>query len=263
MSEVVTEPRLTVADDTALAIVTAQTAREKEWYAAHPRFNTIADITGAVAAGQLVRIAGNSDVMPIYRLRAPGMETTKPPFLLPASAAALHTISRLWRDEVEVLGLDAPDIRIATTSLARTEEMQQALVESGALATPGSTHCVGAAFDLDASAYFRVDLEQGPVSVASPLRDRTGMQGIATFLQRTYQNNAQEMRLADSNAFDERVVTALMVVVQELHGQDYLNVAVEFPGTGNQCLHVCPNPELSSADWLDLAPMQQKSAWMG
>jgi hypothetical protein len=121
------------------------------------------------------------------------MERHKPPFLLPTARVALAVVGRLWREELLDLGIVSPELRLSVTSLTRTEDMQQALVASGAVAAPGSTHCVGATFDVDASGYYRVDLETGIVPVVSPLRNRVAMHGIGAQLREHY--GAAHLRL--------------------------------------------------------------------
>ncbi len=258
-----TEPRLETATASHLQDVIVQTAREVEWYQHAERFADIDHIMGAVAARQLVTVTGDSHLTPIYRLRNPGLEREKPPFLLPNSRAALAAVGRLWRQEVVERGVDAPDLRLAVTSLVRTEAMQKDLVNSGALAAPDSTHCVGAAFDLDASGYYRIDLDNGPVPIVSPKRDQAGMRKIGEWLTDRYGNSTQPMVIGDSADFDSRVITSLLVVAQELHEGDYLNRIVEFPDAGNQCLHFCPNPEVPVEEWQSLAQDVNTTAWMG
>jgi hypothetical protein len=58
-------------------------------------------------------------------------------------------------------------------------------------------------------------------------------------------------------------MTALLVVSQELHEGDYVNAIVEHPDTGNQCLHICPNPAVSAGDWRSLADENISPTWMG
>ncbi len=257
------DPRLERATSAYVQDVIAQTARERVWYEGAERFGDIDQLLGAVAAGTLVHVGPSSHVMPIFRLRAPGTETHKPPFLLPSSRAALGAVSRLWREELEELDVAAPELRLAVTSLARTEQMQQALIDDGVVAAPGSTHCVGAAFDLDASGYYRVDLDNGIVSVASPLRDRAGMRRIERALMDQHDNNDTPAQFAEGSEFDATVMTALLVVAQELHDGGYLNRIVEFPDSGNQCLHVCPSPEVSMAEWRSMAQDADARTWMG
>jgi hypothetical protein len=256
------EPRLEVATEAHIREVRAQARREVAWYRGEERFKDIDHVLGAVAAQKLVRVSADSNTMPILRLRTPGMERHKPPFLLPTSRVALAAVGRLWREELVELGITAPELRLSVTSLVRPEDTQDALVRSGAIAAPDSTHCVGATFDIDISGYYRVDLDTGIVPVVSPLRNRAAMQDIGEQLGQRYGHSGPQA-VADPSEFDGRVVTALMVTVQELHEGDYVNRIVEHPGTGNQCLHVCPNPAVPAAEWRSMADDANNATWMG
>ncbi|TXG76335.1 hypothetical protein E6P97_03670 [Patescibacteria group bacterium] len=252
MPQLQAEPRLSVTDPNERAQLEALVAPEKSWYAHHRRFEDIGMVMGAVSTGALVRVTGNSDFVPIARLRSPGTERIKPPFLLPASAAALRAVMALSVQRARAQGIAMNDLRYAVTSLVRTEQMQASLVQSGALAVEGSTHCVGAPFDVDASGYYRTDLEMGLVSVVSPLRDRDGMRSVERHLRGAHGGSG--MRIAPEGEYDERVAQSLLDVTSQLHDMGYINRVLEFPDTGNQALHLCPNPDVTIDDWRSMQP---------
>lgn len=241
-------PRLTKTDQVELDTIFALTAREREWYAAHPHFGSEADIADAFAEERIVEVGPDDNIMPIYRLRT--MPDEYPPYLLPSSAAAVGAIGRLWRSRLAVHDIDAPDVRLPITSMVRTELMQQALVKAGALAVAGSTHCAGAAFDIDASSYYMIAQDGLPLSVPDPRRDIEKAHKIADFLiARSPETGALPMRVADHGSFDSRITSALLVTTLELERGGYINRIVEFRKTPNQCLHIAPNPDVSADEW--------------
>lgn len=256
-------PRLTETEPDELAMTIALTKPERDWYKEYERFADIDQLLGAAAAGRLVEVTPDDNIMPIYRLRNPDVQAKYPPFLLPSSRVAMAAIGRLWRQGMDGYNIGGPEIRLPATSFARTEKMQDALVASGALATPGSTHCVGAAFDIDASSYYSVDLEQGIASVPHPGRDKDRLGGIARFLANQDPTMGVPMRVDEQQDYDSRVAGMLLIVAADLHSTGMINRIVEFSGTENQCIHIAPNPDVTAEDWRALGQASVRRTWMG
>lgn len=245
-------PRLTTTRRGDIEAALAQTQQERDWYQHHERFPDTAAVLSAVAVGTLVKVEGDDNILPIYRLRQGGDHHTYSPHLLPGSALALAAVGRLWRQQLVRQGIERPEVRLATTSLVRSERRQAELVAGGALAVPESTHCVGAAFDLDASSYYVDGPDGAPRSTPHPGRDQQRLQDIARYLADENPNRqAEPLRIAPES-FDERIVDELLVVTGELAEQEYINRLVEFAGTENQCLHIAPNPHIAAEQWQSL-----------
>lgn len=241
-------PRLTETDEAELATVMAKTELERGWYADYEAFDDADGLARAIESQRIVVVTEDQNMLPIYRMRT--MPDKYPPYLLPASALAVGAIGRLWRERLAAHNLDFPDLRLPITSMARTVLMQRALIQAGALATPDSTHCVGAAFDIDASSYYRIADDGLPVSVPNPRRDTQKTRVISDFLiERSQDANSAPMRVSSPGQFDSRVIGALLIVTAELQSKDYINRIVEFPGSSNQCLHIAPNPDVSADEW--------------
>lgn len=253
--------RLAVVDRQELAELAQKTAQEQAWYEHHPRFLTEAYIAVYAGRGVLQKVHGDGNIVPTARFRNPAYEYRFPPYLLPASVAALGAVGRLWRQRLVDSGVSRPDLRLAATSFVRSEVYNAKLVRDGALASPKSTHCVGAAFDVDASGYYSFSPDTGLESVAHPAR--LGSLGlIASQLGNRLADNIYATRQSGER-YDSSVTGALILVAAELHSDGMLNRIVEFTGTQNQCLHFCPNPDVSVDDWRALGAGTDAPAWMG
>jgi len=253
--------RLAAVDQDELQELGQKTAREREWYKNHPRFLTNAYIAVYASRGMLRRVRSDSNVVPTARFRNPNHQYTFPPFLLPASVLALAAVGRLWRQRLEESGIGRQDLRLAATSFARSEMYNAQLIADGALASQRSTHCVGAPFDIDASGYYTFTPDSGVQSVAHP--DRQGsLELLAKQLGDRSSDNPYATRAANE-PFDSRVTGALLLVAAELHADGIVNRIVEFSGTANQCVHICPNPEVTAEDWAAFGSAAVKPVWMG
>lgn len=223
-----------------------RTARERAWYSGWPRFATNADILVAAHEEKLTFVHPDANAMPIGRLRNPELFEEFPPYLLKGSALALRALGGLWRRELEDMGVTGNHQRLAVTSLSRSTEMQNRLVADPAkLASPDSTHCAAASFDIDASGYYQFDSDGLLLSIISPDRDMQAVQEINDDLTRRV--SFPTMTHQTSRGFDARVIDALLNITDILHRQGVINRIVEYEGTGNQCLHIAPNPQVFNA----------------
>ena len=238
--ETIVTPSLAVVDAAELALLTEKTRLENEWYAAHERFVTNDDIIRAAKLGELAWVGSNRDIAPVYRFRQPGNEHKFPPFLLPESAVAYRAIGRLWRERLNDEGINDPNYRIASTSFVRSEVTQAALVADGTkLASPDSTHCVGAPVDFDTSGYYWWSGDYGLMKVSHPGRDQKKAGEIGSMLGTA--NPTPEAPIT----YDQRVMDALVGVLDDLHDQGLVNHLLEFEGQANQCSHVAPHPDFT------------------
>jgi hypothetical protein len=219
------------------------TARERQWYANHPRFQTNGDIVAAAAQkwrGPLRWIHPDNNVEPIGRLRNPELREIFPPYLLKSSAVALKAIGRAWRRELIASGINQPELRLAVTSLARSQEMQDKIVaDPGKLAVSDSTHIVAAAFDIDASGYYIKD-RRGLVSITHPDRSKFKEAIISGRLRGMVSHPYSSP--PTSEVFNPAVIDALVNVSGRLHELGLINRVLEYTDTPNQCVHIAPNP---------------------
>ena len=156
----------------------------------------------------------------------------------------LRSIGSLWRTELVGKGIANPRLRLAVTSLTRSQEYQAAIVsDERKFASPDSMHCVGAAFDIDASGYY-VASEGKLLSVTHPDRDASVVARIGRALG-SLSDEPYVLPRAPIE-FDERVTDALVTVANRLHESGIISRILEFAGTDNQCVHVTPRPTSSN-----------------
>lgn len=233
-------PSLLPVDPEELATIKARTRREVGWYSAYARFKDGASIIKAYQSGLLMLIEEDDNSIPIFRLRIAGNELNFPPYLLPSSALARLVIGHLWRVKLIEAGINNIGYRLALTSFIRSEERQAQLVAGGKLASPDSTHCVGAAIDIDSSAYYWRSEDGVFMTISDPRRDRQKVISIGSMLGDDPPPSIAPL------SFDVRVTEALVSVLNVLHEEGLVNHILEFPGQSNQCSHVAPNP---NHDW--------------
>jgi Family of unknown function (DUF5715) len=240
--EAVILPGIAVAPMREKRDLAQKTQREEQWYAGFPVFETNTAILEAVRAQRLVAVAGDGNVELIGRFRNPDLHGQFPPYLLRGSRDALQSLGSFWRNAMHREGLDPLDeVRLAVTSLVRSGETQRKLVaDTSKLANPKSTHRNGAAFDIDASAYYMV--QHGElISVQHPDRDQKIVRAIGKTLAA---KSAGEAARISQNDYDPKVMQVLLHVVSGLHRGERINRIVEYEGTANQCVHIAPNPNL-------------------
>jgi hypothetical protein len=237
-------PSIAVAPEREKRALSERTRREREWYSRYKRYETNADILRAEKIGELVLVHEDVNIMPIARLRNRELNESFPPYLLPYSRHVLNVIGRLWRTELNDLPGRNHDFRLAVTSLARSLEMQAQLVKrTDKLASPDSTHCAAAAFDIDASGYYIKDISGGIHPVDHPERDPAKVDEIGQILR---SNVSHPVNYVHSHEYRPEIIEALLGVTSYLHERDVINAIVEYEGTSNQCVHIAPNP---TVDW--------------
>ncbi len=244
-----TTPSLAAPSPRELQALRANTARERAWYASHPRYGTNEDILAAARGGTLVFVNPDRNSTPVGRFRNPEFFHRFPPYLLPSSELALRAVGRLWRHELEEQDILLPKVRLAVTSMARSDEVQQELVRRGKLADPESTHRSAAAFDIDASGYYMYDASRQLVPVVHPGRDKAGRQEVTRLLQAEVEWKYDTP--TGAFIYDQRVPDALLRVTDRLHEMGAINRIVEYVGEPNQCVHIAPNPAATA--WLEAA----------
>lgn len=260
MSALITEaaaPSLAVATAEQRAALAQQTARETAWYADYDRFMTDADIYKAAPEpgrhiGRLAFVAVDENVAPTARLRNP-LNEKYPSFLLPEAFVVHKAIGRMWRKRVLEHGVEDDRIRLAATSLVRSQANQDILVaDPRKLASPDSTHCVGVAEDYDQAGYYWFSPDGRLLKVPHPERSVRQAVEIGEELGSDPDKYVPPTDIAPV-PFDHRVNDALAELLDELHKEERINTILEFPWTINQCSHVAPNPEVSADEWNQLA----------
>lgn len=232
---------VSIADvtDEELASMNAQLVRERAWYAGATRFQDQSDIWRAVQDGDLVRIESNENHHLIRRLRLPDGERPEglDPFLTPNASILLNLYGSMWRERLESLGIEDPQLRLALSSLVRSQRYQDSIVAKGRLASPDSTHCTGNTWDFDGCAYTRIDPETGrALSIVSP----AGLAVRQAAIVKMYGKESTDMT---SEGYDEKVVLASYDVAHALQDRGAINLVSEFPGTHSAVLHIAGTPE--------------------
>lgn len=227
-------------------------AREREWYQDSPRYQTTDEILDAVASKDLVVVYDNSDHRKIVRFGEEKFEGHQPYVSFPAWVA-LHDIDDLWRGvEVEAEVGNWPRQRIAITSLTRSAEYQNQLVEEGSvLASPDSTHCTGNAIDIDLSGYYNREADRHDLpgeqamrfsSVVDPRRLAV-RQTISAFLAKEHGESRFVVTKNESQgSYDRKVTESIIQAATWLHRLNLVNAVIEYPDSDRECLHMAVNP---------------------
>ena len=209
-----------------------ETKVERDWYRGAPRFLKDDDIVKAVVSGALVKIEQSDNILPTMRYRNPELHTIYPPYLTPKSAELLRDIGTMWRARCDELGIDK-NIRLALTSMSRTVEYQEKIIASGKLAQPDSPHTNGEAFDIDGSGYY-----VGDVAVNNRAHEKSSFRNAFADIA----NPGQDSPEFRPDLYDPMVISVLIEVLNELKKEGRIHYLEEFPGTNNECYHVCRNP---------------------
>ena len=213
--------------------VLAENAIERTWYHKTPGFKSSDQILAAFATKRLAQIVENDDFLPIRRLRNPQLIDTYPSYITSSASNLLIEIGTEWRTSMREQGFD-DRIRIAVTSLIRTNAYQNTLVKAGKLADPDSAHTRGEAFDLDASGYY-ID--------ETPINPRTAMQDDFKKAFKELGAEVFEQSFGDFSLYQPKVHEILKSVLIDMQAAGKLHFVHEFPGTGNDVYHICRNPE--------------------
>ncbi len=220
------------------AKVEADTAIEKSWFTTHQPYQTNGDILRAGEEGELVHISPTQYAVPVMRFRAPELRHLFPPYLRANAANALWDIGRLWHRIAVESGV-SPAARLAVTSLTRSKEYQTKLIEEGKLATEGSSHTYGWAFDLSLSDYY-LEAEDGSYTSVSLRSPEQSEEISRQFMVMGAKSHLQPKLGPES--FDYRVPKALLGAADMSKMQGDINPVLEFIGTDNSCLHLGVHP---------------------
>lgn len=208
-------------------------AIERKWHEKTPALKSHKEVIEKHRSGQLKKVAGNDNFLPILRLRNPELIKEYPPFLTEAAAQLLEEICTRWRQEMNKTGAD-PDIRVAITSMVRTKKYQKKLVRAGKLADPKSVHTKGEAFDIDASGYYLGE---------TPINARKNIQGSYAAAFKKMSAEIKAPAFGDYSKYNPKVHKLLKKVLTEMQKEEKLHFIHEFPNTKNDVFHVCRNPE--------------------
>lgn len=209
-----------------------RTKIERDWYADQQPFRNEQAIKTAAQNGELVKIEADHNFLPIMRFRNPDLHDKYPPYLRPEAKALLDEIGRDWREAMNQAG-KPEEIRLALTSMVRSEEYQEELLKAGRFAQPNSPHSMGEAFDLDSAGYYVGEQPMNP-RVAVKDQFEAGFQKMSTRLK--------PKELADYAQFDPEVTLMLLTVLSQKMREGKLHFIVEFAGTENEIYHICRNP---------------------
>ncbi|TAK89499.1 hypothetical protein EPO04_00055 [Patescibacteria group bacterium] len=209
---------------------------ERDWYEKVPSFPTNSDIIDAANKGVLVKVVETPDYLPIMRLRNPKLHDEYPPYLTKASAALLGQITAEWRKRMLAEGFDK-NVRLAVTSLTRSQEYQDQIVASGKMALSDGPHLRGEAFDIDGCGYYVGDK---PVN---PRQKKVGGEFHKAFEQ--MDAGLPEPELIDYSEYQPRIHEILHEVLNDLMAKNKLHYLHEFPNTNNTVFHVARNPNAS------------------
>ncbi len=219
-------------------------ARETEWYEGAVKYRTPYDIATAIFNDELVEFVNDDNIrrLPRFDLEYPGCW----PVLALHSVVAAHDYGRLWRKVLtEEYGIDRPELRLAMTSMTRSEDYQNELVRQGRFASPKSKHMAGVAFDFDDSGYYVQQPDGSWVSCTDPGARQDRINAGESMRQRISRDGYLEQTFVGKYAdeYDQRIMEAALDAARILHDQGLLNVVLEFPGKPYSVLHMAPNPD--------------------
>ncbi|MDQ5913400.1 MAG: hypothetical protein QG623_18 [Patescibacteria group bacterium] len=214
---------------------------ELTWHQETPRFQTNEEIQEAYRIGELVKIGVTKDYRPITRLLNSDTDLQYPPYLRPNAKKVLDELASIWRSKVKhKYGKQYDNALLPLTFLVCSEAYKKELLKTkGKILNSQGTHPTGYTFDVDASSYY---LKKGDqfFSVADPRRD-------AAIIQKSTENlikigGSKHHTLRTSEPYNEHLTNLLVETARELHSSGKANVILEYPGTQNQCLHICVKP---------------------
>ena len=213
--------------------------REREWYKDSPRYLVKKDIKRAIRNNELAHLSESEDLKPIARFNT-SMDGFIP-YLSPNALRVAKAFGCLWRVIMEEqYGIADPALKLAVTSMVRTQKYQDKLVAGGRFASPDSTHCTGNAFDIDVSGYYSLIDNDTAISHVDPRRKAAGQRIgslIAQSLGETF--NAE----SHSGLYDKRVTESALWTAEVLYEEYDINRVHEFKDSPNACLHIAVNPD--------------------
>lgn len=231
-------PSLATPSKQELALMDRALYRERQWYEDTPRFLTNKNIQSAIKKRELRLIDETKDLRPIARFNASVEGFT--PYLTSNAKRASKAFGSLWRVMLEKeYGIVNPSLRLAVTSMVRTQKYQDTLVKNGRFASPDSTHCTGNAFDIDLSGYYVHESDVQVVSHVDPRR-RKASQKIGTLIARQLGETYNSKSITDH--YDERITHAALLAAEVMYEEKSINMIHEFKDTPHACLHVAVNP---------------------
>ena len=213
--------------------------RERSWFEHAPRFSDAAAITEAVVDGRLVPFTGDTNMSVVRRFRNPALNEQYPPYLTPNAEASLRGLGRIWRLVANEIGVPQ-EVRLAVTSLVRSQAYQNHLVAEGKLAVPDSTHVTGNAYDIDLGGYY-IDLEDGREATVS-LREIDPQQEIAAAFGHDLAVKRDDPVRLGPEQYTPEPTQALLYVASILHQHQFINRVVELSHTPNRVLHIAAAP---------------------
>lgn len=232
-------PSLASPSEFEIATMDRALYREREWYRDMPRFEKKKDIETALKKRTLVRVGETKHLRPIARFNT-SMDGFIP-YLTPKAMRASRAFGDLWRIVLEQkYEINDPSLRLAITSMVRTQKYQNLLVESGRFASPDSTHCTGNAFDIDLSGYYSHTKDEKVLSHVDPRRQEASRKIgslIAQKIGEPYANTSH------ADMYDPRITQAALLAAEVMYEEESINMIHEFKGTPNACLHIAVNPD--------------------
>lgn len=214
--------------------------RERNWYPDYRAYNTFRGIEKAINRGDLIELYDSTNIRRLPRF---GSATGFIPYVTRQTWQAAHDFSDLWREIMwDEHGYVNEEIRLAATSMVRYQKYQNKLVKDrNKLASPDSRHCLGAAIDFDASAYYGITKEGRVLSYADPRRHE-GQTKLSRLIIKQYGNDTPT-EIASPIRYQQRVMDCAIKAAQIMHNQEKINFIHEFAGTENACIHMAVNPD--------------------
>jgi uncharacterized protein YcbK (DUF882 family) len=232
-------PSLASPTEFELAVMDRALYRERQWYQDAARFQTKKDIKSAIKKRELILVEASKDLKPIARFNASLDGYT--PYLTRNAYRASKAFGSLWRMVLaREYNIKDPSLRLAITSMVRTQKYQNILVENGRFAAADSTHCTGNAFDVDISGYYSIQSKNQAISHVDPRR-RAASAKIGQLIAQKV--GEPLLHQAQSDHYDHRITEAALLAAEVLHEEEAINLIHEFKDTPNACLHIAVSPD--------------------
>lgn len=228
----------TEAGEADFAALDVELAPERRWYAHHPRYQTDSDIEFAFVQGRLVELPNDTNVRRLARFEGASRQQFKP-YLTPNAVRFAQLFGELWRQELSLhYGIDDQRLRLAVTSMVRSQTYQDDLIRAGKLASADTTHTTGNTLDFDGAGYYIV--ENGTVAAHGHPARATQRTEILDGLKTEY--GEHDIRPHYRDDYDPRVLQCARDVAFTLEQSGIINLVPEFTDTPNAVLHIATNP---------------------